>query len=150
MNRTYIKIWLGVLFASLLMTACGPGKAEKELKQQEDLAKEVLAVHDEVMPRMGELTKLRKQVKEKLNAWTADPTVDHTAEINAATQVIAELETADKDMMDWMHTYNGGQGLYEHDLIMAYLNEEKIKILAVQDRTDLAVEHAVAFLEEHK
>lgn len=149
MNRTYIKIWIGVFFVALAMSACGAGKAEKEQKQQEALAKEVIGIHDEVMPRMGELVKLRKQVKEKLNVWTADSTVDHSAHIQQATQVVADLDAADKAMMDWMHEYNGGQGLYEHELIMTYLNDEKVKITAVKEHMNSAMDEAQNFLEEH-
>lgn len=149
MNRTYIKIWIGVFFAALVMSACGPGKAEKEQKQQEELAKEVIGIHDEVMPRMGELVKLRKQVKGKINAWTADSATDHETHIQQATQIVTDLDAADKGMMDWMHEYNGGQGLYEHEAIMGYLNEEKGKITAVKENMNMAMEKAQNFLEEY-
>lgn len=148
MNRTYMKIWLGVFFASLIMAACGPGKAEREQKQQDELAKEVIGIHDEVMPKMGDLVKLRKRLKEKVNVWTAETGKDHTADIATAQKQIADLDAADKGMMDWMHEYNGGQGLYDHDALMAYLNEEKTKITVVKENMNAAMNAAQKFLDE--
>lgn len=149
MNCTYIKIWIGVFFAALLMAACGPGKAEREQKQQEDLAKEVIGIHDEVMPRMGELVKLRKQLKEKINEWTAD-SAGHASQIANFSHRVADLDSADKAMMDWMHEYNGGQGIYDHEEIMAYLNEEKVKITAVKDFMNASMESAKKSLAEEE
>lgn len=131
----------------LALMACGPNKAEQEKKQEDELAKQVLAVHDEVMPKMGELSKLRKQLKEKVNTWT-ETAVDAQAEnIGKATQLIADLDAADAAMMDWMHTYNGGQGLYDHDAIMEYLNEEMVKITSVKEQMNNTMELAKSFLE---
>lgn len=149
MNRTYIKTVLGLLFMAVMITACGPGKAEQQKKQQEDLAKEVIAVHDEVMPQMGELVKLRKQLKEKLNVWNEPATVD-SARAQKATLLVADLDAADKGMMDWMHTYNGGEGLYDHDAVMAYLTDEKTKITTVKENMNKSMDAAKQFLEENK
>lgn len=145
-----MKAVLGVCLGLSVLVSCGPGKAETQKKQQEDLAAEVLAIHDEVMPKTGEMMKLRKQVKTKLNEWTADAAHDHTEHIRKATALIADLEAADKEMMDWMHTYNGAQGLYEHDEIIAYLGEEKDKIRKVEEKTDRAIASARQFVEENK
>jgi len=150
MSTIYLKLFFAILLAAGFTLGCGPSKAQKEQKQQEDLAKEVLEIHDEVMPEMETISKYRRQIKEKLNIWTADVTVDHSAKIAEATAVINELETADKNMMDWMHTYNGGQGLYDHTAIISYLETEKVKITDVKSQTDLALESAKKFLDNNK
>lgn len=134
----------------LVLWACGPNQAEKDKKQEEDLAKEILAVHDEVMPKMDELVKLRKQLKDKVNTWTETAPEQHAVNIEKATNLIQELDAADKAMMDWMHEYNGGQGLYDHKAIMEYLNEEKVKIDAVKTKFNGAVESAKIYLDNNK
>ena len=143
-----INTCIGLFLAVLVFAGCG-NKAEQQQKQQEDLAKEVLAIHDEVMPRSEELVKLRKQLKDKVNVWAADAGADHGAQIREATAHIDSLTAADKSMMDWMHNYNGAQGLYEHEDIIKYLTEEKAKISEVRDNTEAAIAAARKFLEEN-
>lgn len=145
MNRTFAKIWIAVFFVALACPACGPGKAEREQKQQEELAKEVIGIHDEVMPHMGELVKLRKRLKEHINGWAADST-GNSASIQEARKLVNDLDAADKAMMDWMHEYNGGQGLYEHEAIMEYLGNEKTKIQTVETDMERSMDAAKEFL----
>jgi hypothetical protein len=131
----------------MIVSSCGGNKAEEQKKQQEALAKEVIAVHDEIMPKMGELMSLKKKVKAKAEAWTATPGEGTEAKTAEAEEIVAALEAADKAMMDWMHEYNGGQGLYEHEAIMEYLNGEMEKIKKVKEDMLSSMERANAFLE---
>ena len=151
MKFKYIKpVFTFVIFAFIL-AACGANKAEEQKKQQETLAKEVMDIHDEVMPKMGELVSLKKQVKQLVNNWTADSlNTSNDVKITEAGTLIEKLEAADKGMMDWMHEYNGGQGLYEHDLIMEYLNAEKVKITQVKTDMNASMDEAKQFLEANK
>jgi len=147
-----MKHTIGLLvFTAVLhiLTGCGAKKAEEQKKSQDDLAKEVMAIHDEVMPRMGELVGFRKQLKTKINAWTQTNTAESDAVIMEATALVEKLDAADKGMMDWMHEYNGGQGLYEHELIMEYLRDEKSKIEKVRTDMNLSIEEAKQFIESH-
>ncbi len=131
----------------LVLASCGGNKAEEQKKQQEGLAKEVIAVHDEVMPKMGELMSLKKKVKAKADAWAAAPAEGTDAKTAEAEEIVASLEAADKGMMDWMHEYNGGQGLYDHEAIMEYLRGEMEKISKVKEDMLSSMERAKAFLE---
>ena len=131
-----------------LFAACGGGnKAAEQKKQQEDLAKEVIAVHDEVMPKMSELMSLKKNVRQTSDSITVKATEGFEQKVGEAAEIITALEAADKGMMDWMHSYNGGQGLYEHDAIMEYLGAEKVKITKVKEDMLSAMDRAKAFLE---
>ena len=51
---------------------------------------------------------------------------------------------------DLIGVNNGGQGLYEHDLIMEYLNAEKVKITQVKTDMNASMEEAKQFLEANK
>lgn len=144
MKRSPFIIAVSVVACFAFLVSCGPNKQ----KLQDNLAKEVIAVHDEVMPKMGELTKLRRELKDSVNHWTADSTVNHSVQIQKATDLIADLDAADKGMMDWMHEYNGGQGIYDHEEIMKYLNEEMVKITAVKEQMNGAIEASKIYLKK--
>lgn len=122
----------------LFFQACQSPKAKEE-----ELAKEVLALHDEVMPKMQDIMRLKKELKKKLNQ--VDSSSNEALLIN---DLISGLEKADKDMMDWMHTYNGGQDLYTHEEVMAYLNAEKSKMQVIKEETWAAIEEGKLYLEE--
>jgi hypothetical protein len=149
-NKEIMKKYGYVIIALCLglFAACGGrNKAAEQKKQQEDLAKEVIAVHDEVMPKMGELMSLKKNVRQTSDSITVKATEGFEQKVGEAAEIITALEAADKGMMDWMHSYNGGQGLYEHDAIMEYLGAEKVKITKVKEDMLSAMDRAKAFLE---
>lgn len=151
MKFKYIKPVFTLFIFAFILASCGANKAEEQKKQQETLAKEVMDIHDEVMPKMGELVSLKKQVKQLVNTWTADSlNTSNDAKVSEAGTLIEKLEAADKGMMDWMHEYNGGQGLYEHELIMEYLNAEKVKITQVKTDMNASMDEAKQFLEANK
>lgn len=123
--------------------ACGPSKKEKE----EHLRREVMSIHDEVMPRTEDLYRLRKKIQAVLDSLDTQPITD-TLLRHKGRQLIFMLRSADDSMMHWMHNYNGGAGLYEHEELMNYLNEEKQKILAVRQAIYTAIDSAQAFLKK--
>ncbi len=55
-------------------------------------------VHDEVMPKMDDIMKKKKEFQDKLATKPAD-----SLELQ---QKIARLDSADHMMMDWMHQFN--------------------------------------------
>ncbi|MCS6981576.1 MAG: hypothetical protein NZM65_05195 [Flavobacteriales bacterium] len=123
--------------------ACGPSKREKE----EQLRREVMSIHDEVMPRTEDLYRLRKKIQAVLDSLDTLPLTD-TLLRHKARQLILMLRSADDSMMHWMHNYNGGAGLYDHMELMKYLNEEKQKILGVRQAIQEAIDSAQAFLNK--
>lgn len=144
--KNWITNSLWVTLSVFSLTSCGPNKAEQQTKEKDALAKEVLDIHDEVMPKMGEIVKLRKEIKGKINKWTETPDTAPADSLSTATNLVNQLEQADKGMMEWMHEYNGGQGLYEHNLVMEYLGEEKVKVTKVKEDMESAIEAGRTFL----
>ena len=129
------------LFGLILLgmtTSCQSDKAKEE-----KLATEVLALHDEVMPKMQDIMKMKKELNKVKNGLDSN-----SVEIKNIHQMLSALEKADKDMMDWMHAYNGGQGLYTHEEIMGYLQKEKEKMQQIKDETWKALDDAHIYLEK--
>lgn len=131
-------IALFMLVFPLVLTSCESPKAKEE-----KLAKEVLQLHDEVMPKMQDMMRLKKELKKSVAE------LDSTnAEVENVKKLIGDLDQADKDMMDWMHNYNGAQDLYTHDEIMQYLQAEKAKMEKIKQDTDNAINAANTYLSK--
>ena len=65
-----------------------------ELRDQYNaLFTEVIDLHDELMPKMSELTNLEEQLEAKDSLGQADQ------------QILENLKKADSRMMDWMHDF---------------------------------------------
>lgn len=127
--KLYLALSISII-GLLLCTSCGP----KKITPQSQLHDSVMVIHDEVMPKMKDIYRLRKRLKEKAEQSKSSSDI---AEIKS---LIAALETADDAMMDWMAAYDkpdeGAEGA------MDYLGQEKIRIEKVRNEMLSAIENA--------
>ena len=119
---------------------------EKE-KKSESLTqmKQVMAIHDEVMPKMGTIGKLVGELK---------PKVDSTETGIAYEMAMKDLQAAHKSMMDWMKGFgdrftsdeilNGAELTKEKQM---WLNEEEKKVIAQKKQINTSIENAEKLLE---
>lgn len=157
MKRTHYPIAL-----ALLVLACGPSDSAHhdheggaQTASVEQLEKDVFAVHDEVMPRISEIMKLKKDLTAKLvtldSMQQASPS--GTVRLNeqkAQGRLIARrLTVADSLMMDWMHRYNGDtlKALPEADAVR-YLNGQKESINDVKAKINQSISDARSYLKQ--
>lgn len=105
-------------------------KADKTSVQQEEiiaLEKEVLHIHDEVMPKMSDIAKLMEILeKESLN-----PNLDSLLRQDIAN-TMTTLAAGDSLMWEWMHNYAKPEEA-PLDSIKSYLLTEKARISTVKD-----------------
>ena len=113
-----------------LFAACGTGKKEQTNGEIsiDSLKSEVLAIHDEVMPKMGELRKTRKEL-----LLQVDSLMESDADKAAILTTIAnEIGAANESMMQWMRAYEPEfEGTDEE--IRQYLEDQKVAIQKVKD-----------------
>ncbi len=133
---------------SLITFSIGCNTEANKKKKEQKLAEEVIAIHDEVMPKMDQIFKLRKELKDLNNQFIANNAFMPGLDTGKSKMLIVNLDSSDKLMMDWMHHYNGGQGLYSHEEVMSYLEDEKKKITHVKEFTDKSIEEARSFLKK--
>lgn len=84
------------------------------------LYKEVMAIHDAVMPETATIHKLKKALKAAQDDSNEKMVLDH----------IKQLNDADEAMMSWMAAFKTPE---DTTAAKAYLVEEKVKIQAVSD-----------------
>jgi Holliday junction resolvasome RuvABC ATP-dependent DNA helicase subunit len=127
-----VKIFI-VCLAFFLAIACNP-KNQDSIKQ---LDQEILAIHDEVMPKIGQVLDLRKKINVQLDSCNNQAGKDTLQKISYA------LTKADADMMHWMHHYQMPQGT---DTAMVYLQKEQKNIEAVKEQINSSILAAESYL----
>ncbi len=118
----------------------------KEQKKQEGPTQmqEVMAIHDEVMPKMSQIGKLVGQLK---------PMADSLGMDSPQGKAMRDLQDANKSMMDWM------QGIgkrFDADEIMKgkalteekqkWLDEEEEKVKVVREKINSSISNAEKIL----
>lgn len=130
-----------MLYAALplaILSACNSGPSAAE--QKETLQNEVMAIHDEAMARMGEIYKLRRELRSLRDTLEQQPQADSTR-LQHLQQELSALNQADEVMMQWMRQYKAPDSL-EHTAAMDYLQQELTKVKRVQHVMDSTLEAA--------
>lgn len=144
-HKTMIKIknTLFALITSLLIfaTACKEEPKPAETGQM----KKVMAIHDEVMPKMGKLGKLVSRLK---------PMADSLGMASPQGKAMLDLQDANTSMMDWMQGFGKR---FDADEIMkgkalspekqTWLNEEEEKVKVVKEKINTSIANAETLLE---
>jgi hypothetical protein len=145
-----MKINLLLISGVFLATAC----QNEEQAQVETLEKEVMMIHDAVMPKMGELVALENAIRRRISQ--TDSLLKITPNDSALQQLLeqsihlsSQLKQADDAMMDWMHHYRGDslRKLLPSQAIQAF-TQEKIKIEQVSDDMLKSIEETQNFLKQ--
>ncbi len=138
---------IAIISTAILFASC-QGK-DPDFVSQDKIKKELLAVHDEVMPKMGEMNEARK----KLIKLIKSEAIKDSTSLEAVNYTIEYLERADEGMMDWMGEFvqpSDMRNSKSHEEIMAYLNEEKEKIIKVKTDILNSLEAANKIIELHE
>ncbi len=140
----------------ILFVACNSedGNAEETTKTEEiatseareKLYKEVMKIHDDVMPKMSDINRAKRKLRDyiEIGSTLEDPV---KSKINT---IITELVIAERGMEDWMQTFRKPKGDTPEAEAIAYLNNEKAKISEVSDRMLKSLEAATQMLEQLK
>ena len=125
--------------ALFALVACNKNKANDEA-QEKKLIDEVMAVHDEVMPKGDELMSLKSKL---------DSVAKVSSDSLKIKDLVAGLDSADNQMSDWMEAYDPDivKGK-SHEEIVKYFEEEKGKITQVKNLTNSSIEKAQKFLNK--
>lgn len=137
------KIVFALIIFSGLIYACGDSAqksskdskfSQEQLSEQQKLWDELMAVHDEVMPKISTIHKLSRQLRNYQET---------TTNLSAATNVsinetVKMLDDADESMFSWMNNLRQLKPLQDtekHEDILTYLKAEQKKMDKV--KTDM-------------
>jgi small-conductance mechanosensitive channel len=143
-----VSLLLSLVIPTMMIFSCSQEKGNID-----QVEKEVFAIHDEVMPKMGQIMDLRNALSQKI------VTIDSLLKIknedslqqqkDQALTLSNALQQADEGMMNWMHAYNGDSlKALSGDEALKALNAEKTKISQVRDQMLESITKAEAFLKK--
>ncbi|MBK0381159.1 hypothetical protein [Mucilaginibacter segetis] len=137
MKKTYTITTLALI--SITLFSC----ADKQ-KQEKDLLKDVINIHDRVMSK-DELIMINKMQLDTLMQQTKDSTINKQAK-----QLSATLDSADSHMENWMHNFDAENKGKSHEQIMDYLNDQKREITAIDSELNASVAASSKFIKQIK
>ena len=145
-----MKSILNFLFISLLfLSACGgkggehTGHGDHDSDSDDDnpntaLYNQVMDVHDEIMPKMEDLYRFKKDIQDQITN-SPDMVIEKKQQLE---KIISNLDSASTAMMDWMHKFNPLPDSVDQEQARAYLESEMEKIKKVRDLTYDALDKA--------
>jgi Mg2+ and Co2+ transporter CorA len=137
----------------LILLSCGKtsdhnghdqGASDHSDNPNQALYDQVMDIHDEVMPKMEDMYKLKKDLQDKI-ANSPAMVEEQKKELEG---MIANLDSASNAMMDWMHNFNPLPDSVDQEAAREYLENEMERIKKVRDQTNETIEKAKTIAEK--
>ena len=127
----------------MLVFACANPliEANKEMRAQ------IIGVHDEVMPKIGQLMSLEKKALAQADSLFAQDSTAST-EIEAMRSLAGQLNQAHEGMFVWMRQYSLEEEGKTPEEIKTYLDEQLVKVNQVNADIKAAMEQAASKLKD--
>ena len=134
-----MKHTLSIVYLVSVLSFYGCGKKTEEHAHHHEteavstspnkaLEDSVMAVHNEVMPKLDDIFKLSESLRDKI-AKTPDMPAPKKKEIEAA---IDSLDNASEGMMVWMRKFSPPAPTEDPQAAREYLNQEMVKVERVK------------------
>jgi hypothetical protein len=141
-----MRITLCIIFSLVVFSACKEKSNDQPSGSSTNsssvsLEDQVMAIHDEVMPKMGDIHIAKKGLKSMLDQTQNDSTKSFIL------QLITNLENADEGMMVWMESWKVPKNEPEKT---SYLKTELIKVAKVKEDMLSSIKTANQFILENK
>ena len=128
---------------SFLVLAC----ANPLIEANKGMRAQIIGVHDEVMPKIGELMSLEKKALAQADSLFAQDSTA-IAEIEGMRTLAAQLNQAHEGMFVWMRQYSLEEEGKTPEEIKTYLDEQLLKVNQVNVEIKAALELAGTHLKD--
>lgn len=136
---TKLQTLFAPLFLLLIVASCD---------NQKKLYDEVMAVHDEAMPKMDNIMNLKEKLEAREDSLKNDTTPKFSAELEKISALKTQLDSADDSMMMWMREFHQDYESMTKAEITEYLNKQKQRITQVGLFMNQAIADAEEYLSE--
>lgn len=109
---------------------------------------DVIGIHDEVMPEMSTIGRIKRRVSAYLEEQTSSQPSTKTELLDLLTQ----LQQAEDGMWDWMYNFQQLEPLQdslEHQGILDYLEYERARIVKVKAEMEQSIEAGRALMDKY-
>lgn len=127
----------------IFFQSCGNKQVEENKAHRE----QVIAIHDEVMPKMGQLKSMEKAALQKAEELQNSDSPDQ-AKIEALKNLATQLNQAYEGMFVWMRQYSTEDGEQAPEQIKAYLDEQLVLVSKVNEDIKAALAQADSLLKD--
>lgn len=131
------------LFVAIAITACLYGCGQQQ-NENEELHRQVIAIHDEVMPVMGKVKSLQENLSENARELMMEDSLMHQEKIRSLQTAVLELDEAYENMFVWMRQFQTDYEQMQQDEANLYLREQKEKV----EKVNTDIKEALAKGEE--
>ena len=121
----------------VFLQSCG----NKQVEENKLLREKVISIHDEVMPKMGQLKSFEKAALQKASEMNGldDPDLD---KIDSLKNLAVQLNQAYEGMFIWMRQYKNEDGDQTPEEVKVYLEEQMILVTQVNEEIKEALANA--------
>jgi len=141
--------FLGLLALGLAFSACN-----NLTNENIQLQKEVIAVHDSIMPKMGSFVRDDLKIGILLSKMDSlkkvNPNLDTASEKQQLANLQTDLKHTNEAMTDWMHDFDPVQENKKPEEVQSYLNDQLKKIQALKQHFSEVEEESQRVLERYK
>lgn len=150
-----MRVLSSILFASLLLWSCKPSTdggntstegTANDLKVLED---QVMAVHDEVMPKMADITKLIAELR-AVKATIKENPEGKLVSPDGLEELMGSLKLAEQGMWDWMKAYSDAKPTIKEDQLKSFYQSQLETITKVKQDMLGSIEKAQTWLADYK
>ncbi len=139
--KTFYHLFLvGVI--AILAISCNSDKKDNEAAKEE-----VIRIHDEVMPLMGELKTKQKELIARAESLHSEDSVGFQEEILALRTVAKELDKAYEGMFVWMRQFKVDYEEMNDQEVADYLGKQKQEVTKVNENIKSALEKSEKLLD---
>ncbi len=113
------------------------------------LYNQMMDIHDEVMPKMDDVMKLKRELQEQI-ANSPDMVIERKKELE---NVISNLDSANNSMMSWMHRiheFNPLADSVDQEKAREYLESEMEEIKKVKELMSESIEKAKSEMKKNQ
>ena len=132
-----------ILIFSMLVLAC----ANPLIETNKEMRAQIIGVHDEVMPKMGELMSLQKKALAQADSLYAQDSTA-TTQIESMRSLAGQLDQAYEGMFVWMRQYSLEEEGKTPEEIKTYLDDQLLKVNQVNAEIKAALDQAGAQLKD--
>jgi hypothetical protein len=132
-----------ILLFSMLVLAC----ANPLIEANKAMRAQIIGVHDEVMPKIGQLMSLEKKALAQADSLLAQDSTA-TIDIEAMRSLAGQLNQAHEGMFVWMRQYSLDEEGKTPEELKTYLDEQLVKVNQVNADIKAALEQAALKLKD--
>lgn len=141
-KKSQFIFFVAIIGMTILFACKKPlSKEAKEANMIEEQIQEVMAIHDSVMPKTGEIFKLKKQLSVFENS------IKDSLVILNIYRIKNMLVEADDAMMNWMHEFREADPMLSFEEKQMYYSDEKRKITEVKFKMLASIDSAKSFIK---